>query len=179
MTMKLRFVMMFCLALVAGAQTSALAQCKEFIWPENRAKADESVALWTDAIKQGNYRQATPGIRWMITNAPKWNTKLYIDAAEVYDKLTEKETDPAKKKVLLDSLMIIYDLRVQNCGDEINVLNRKAYASFKYNQKSKEALPGLLTMYDKIFEQSGTKLTDGNLVAYMTVIKNNQTLFKN
>jgi tetratricopeptide (TPR) repeat protein len=178
--MKLKFVMMFCLALgLAGANTSALAQCKEFIWPENRAKADESVALWTDAIKQGNYRQATPGIRWMMTNGPKWNTKLYIDGADVYDKLTEKETDAVKKKVLLDSLLMIYDLRIQNCGDEINVLNRKAYASFKYNQKSKEQLPSLLTMYDKVFEMSGPKVTDGNLVAYMTVVKNNQTLFKN
>lgn len=171
---------MFCLALgLAGTQTSALAQCKEFIWPENRAKADESVALWTDAIKQGNYRQATPGVRWMMANAPKWNTKLYIDAGDIYDKLTEKETDPAKKKVLLDSLLLIYDLRIQNCGDEVNVSNRKAYASFKYNQKSKEALPGLLTMYDKVFETSGNNVSDGNLVAYMTVVKNNQTLFKN
>ncbi|CAN5316763.1 hypothetical protein BH10BAC4_BH10BAC4_04830 [soil metagenome] len=178
MNMKLKLMVCLMLCLTA-AGTNVFGQCKEFLWPEPRAKADEAVATWTDAMKQGAYRAATPGFRWMLAAAPKWNTKLYIDGADIYDKLTEKETDPAKKKVLLDSLMLIYDMRIQNCGDEINVTNRKAYASFKYNQKSKEALPGLLAMYDKVFEMSGNKVTDGNLVAYMTVVKNNQTLFKN
>ncbi|NOT74705.1 MAG: tetratricopeptide repeat protein [Cyclobacteriaceae bacterium] len=178
--MKLKLITMALVAMCfAAAHTTAVAQCKEFIWPENRAKADESVALWSDAIKQGHYRSATPGIQWMLANAPKWNTKLYIDGADIYDKLTEKETDPTKKKVLLDSLMMIYDMRIQNCGDEVNVTNRKVYASYKYNFKSKENLPALLAAYDKVFEMSGNKVTDGNLVAYMTVVKNNQTLFKN
>ena len=64
----------------------------------------------------------------MLTNAPKWNTKLYIDGADIYDKLAEKENDPAKKKVLVDSLMMLFDMRIKNCGEEEKVLNRKVLA---------------------------------------------------
>lgn len=175
--MKLKFLIAVCVFL--GAQTISLAQCKEFIWPEDKKKAEENVALWGDAIKQGNYRSATAAIQWMLTAAPKWNTKLYIDAADIYDKIAEKEADPAKKKVLVDSLLTIYDLRIKNCGDEVNVLNRKAYASYKYNIKNKEKLADLLALYDRVYEISGDKVSTGNLVAYMTTVKANQLAFKN
>lgn len=169
----------FVVACVMASYTAALAQCKEFKWPENRSKADECVAVWGDAIKQGNYRSATSSLQWMLTNAPNWNTKLYIDAADVYDKLADKETDPAKKKILVDSLLMLFDMRIKTCGDEANVLNRKAYASYKYNIKNKEKLAELLVLYDRVYEISGNNVSDGNLVAYLTTVKANQLAFKN
>ncbi len=178
--MKLKSGWVLGLALfMAVAYTMAQAQCKEFKWPENRAKADECVAVYGDAMKQGNYRTATASLQWMLTNAPQWNTKLYIDGTDIYDKLADKEQDPAKKKILVDSLLWIYDMRIKNCGDEANVLNRKAYSSYKYNVKDKEKLPGLLALYDKVYEISGNNVSDGNLVAYLTTVKANQLAFKN
>ncbi len=174
--MKSKFLMVIVLA---GAQTVAWAQCKEFKWPEDKAKADESVAIYGDAMKSGNYRGATKDFQWMLTNAPQWNTKLYIDGADIYDKLAEKETDPAKKKILVDSLLMLYDMRIKNCGDEANVMNRKAYASYKYNIKNKEKLADLLALYDKVYEINGNNVSDGNLIAYMTTVKANQLAFKN
>lgn len=177
--MKVRLLVMVALMALAGAHTKVAAQCKGMIWPEDRKKADECVAVWGDALKQGNYRSATSSIQWMLTNAPNWNTKLYIDAADIYDKLADKEADAAKKKVLVDSLMLIYDMRIKSCGDEANVLNRKVYAMYKYNIKNKEKLAELLALYDKVFELNGNKVSDGNLVAYMTTVKANQLAFKN
>jgi hypothetical protein len=180
MNMKLKFLSvvasLFCLA---GAQTASMAQCKEGFPAEiNKPKADESVAVYGDAMRQGNYRGATAGWQWLLTNAPRWNTKLYIDGAEIYDKLAEKETDPAKKKVLVDSLMMIYDLRIKNCGDELNVMNRKAAAAYKY-ARTKDKIQELLTMFDQLFEKSGNNVSDGNLVYYMKTVENYQKLHKN
>jgi len=177
--MKLKLSTVITLLCLAGVVTKSLAQCKEMKWPADKAKAEEQVAIYGDALKQGNPRGATAGILYMYNVAPQWNTKLYIDAADAYDKLAEKETDPAKKKILADSLLIWYDLRIKNCGDEVNVLNRKAYASYKYNIKNKERLPELLALYDKVFEISGDKVSDGNLVAYITTVKANQIAHKN
>src|SRR6187401_3165956 len=119
MKMKMKSLVLG-LALVALASVSALSQCKEVIWPEDRKTAEEKVAIYSDALKQGNYRGATAGLQWMITHAPKWQTKLYIDGTEIYNKLATAEKDPVKKQVLVDSLMLLYDMRVTNCGDEIN-----------------------------------------------------------
>ncbi|MFY8036100.1 MAG: tetratricopeptide repeat protein [Cyclobacteriaceae bacterium] len=158
------------LALVAITSLTALAQCKQQIWPPDKAKAEECVAVFGDAVKQGHYRAATASLQWMMTNAPNWNTKLYVDAATAYDGLATQEKDPAKKKVLVDSLMLIYDLRLKNCGDEINVLNRKAGSNAKYNINNKEKAPELLALFDRVYEISGNNVNDNNLEAYISVI---------
>jgi tetratricopeptide (TPR) repeat protein len=160
----------FALTLLAITSLTAWSQCKELKWPENKQKAEECVAIFGDAVKQQNFRAATSSIQWMLTNAPNWNTKLYVDAATAYDGLASKEADAAKKKVLIDSLMLIYDMRIQNCGDEVNVLNRKAASSAKYNINNKEKSAELLTMFDRVYEISGNNVNDNNLEAYMSVI---------
>jgi tetratricopeptide (TPR) repeat protein len=160
----------FGFAFIALTSTSAFSQCKELKWPENKAKAEESVAIFGDAVKQQNFRAAIPALHWMLVNAPNWNTKLYVDAATAYDGLAGKETDAVKKKTLVDSLMIIYDMRIKNCGDEVNVLNRKAASSAKYNINNKEKSAELLTLFDRVYEISGNNVNDNNLEAYMSVI---------
>ena len=64
---------------------------------------------------------------------PNFHSSLYINGAEVFDKLATQEKDPARKKVYVDSLMIVYDMRIKNCGEEATVLNRKALSFLKYN----------------------------------------------
>ncbi|MEK6783020.1 MAG: tetratricopeptide repeat protein [Bacteroidota bacterium] len=178
MKMKiLRIALVFTLISMTG--NMAWAQCKEYKWPEDKVKAEESVAIYGDAMKQGNYRGATAAIQWMLTNAPNWNTKLYIDGAEIYDKLAEKETDPAKKQVLIDSLMWMYDTRIKICGEEATVLNRKANALFKHSIKNKDKSAELLALYDKVFELNGNNVTDPSLTNYMNVVKANSLYLKN
>lgn len=167
------------LAFVFLAGISAFSQCKEVKWPENRAKAEESVAIYSDAYKQGNYRAATAGLQWMLANAPQWQTKLYIDGTEIYNKLASAEKDPVKKQVLVDSLMLLYDMRITNCGDEVNVLNRKALYALAFNGQNKAKTAEVLALYDKVFELSGNNVQDNNLVPYMQAVQLNVALLKN
>jgi len=178
MKMKMKSSMLG-LAFVFLGSVSALAQCKEVKWPENRSKAEESVAIYSDALKQGNYRAAIPGLQWMLANAPQWQTKLYIDGTEIYTKLATEEKDPAKKQVLVDSLMMLYDMRITNCGDEINVLNRKALYALSFNGQNKAKTAEVLALYDKVFELSGNNVLDNNLVPYMQAIQLNVAILKN
>lgn len=157
----------------------AQAQCREFKWPEDKDKAEEKVALYGDAMKQGQFRAAAGPFNWMLKNAPDWHVKLYIDGAEIYDNLAEKEKDPGKKQQLVDSMLMMYDLRIKNCGDEVNVLNRKAFYAYKYNVTNKDKSVELLKLFDRVAEISGDKMSDGNLVAYMTTVQANFVLQKN
>lgn len=177
-TMKTIVAGTFMLALFA-ASFNSFGQCREFKWPEDKSKAEEKVALYGDAMKQGQYRAAANAFTWMVKNAPDWHVKLYIDGADIYDNLAEKEKDPAKKQVYIDSMLLMYDMRVKNCGDEANVLNRKAFYAYKYNVTKKEKAADLLALFDKVAEISGTDMSDGNLVAYMTAVQANHVLLKN
>jgi tetratricopeptide (TPR) repeat protein len=157
----------------------SIAQCREFKWPEDKSTAEEKVALYGDAMKQGQYQAAAKPFNWMLKNAPDWHVKLYIDGADIYDNLAEKEKDPARKQQLVDSMLMMYDMRIKNCGDEVNVLNRKAFYAYKYNVMNKDKSVELLALFDRVAEISGTKMSDGNLVAYMTAVQANHVLHKN
>ena len=167
------------IAFILLTAITGFSQCKEVLWPENKEKAEESVALYGDAMKQQNWRAAVPPFQWMLKNAPKWNTKLYIDGTEIYNKLASAEKDPIKKQVLVDSLMMLYDMRVTNCGDEVNVLNRKAIYAATYNAQNKAKTAEVLALYDKVYEISGNNVLDNNLLTYMQVIQLNAVLTKN
>jgi tetratricopeptide (TPR) repeat protein len=179
MKMNMRSSVML-LALSLGAVAS-FGQCK-LTWPEDpevRAKAEEKVALYDDAKTQKNYRAAVAPLQWMLNTAPKWSTKLYIDATDIYNNLATAEKDPVKKQVLVDSLMLLYDMRVTNCGDEVNVLNRKVMYAAVFNSQNKAKTAEVLAMYDKVYEISGNNVLDNNLLSYMQVIQLNVALLKN
>ncbi|MCW5910157.1 MAG: hypothetical protein KIT62_03735 [Cyclobacteriaceae bacterium] len=166
------------LALSFGA-FAGFGQCKEFKWPEDKATAEEKVALYDDAKTQKNYKAAVAPLQWMLKAAPQWNTKLYIDATDIYNNLATAEKDPARKQVLVDSLMMLYDMRITNCGDEVNVLNRKALYAAVYNSQNKAKAAEVLALFDKVYEISGNDVMDNNLLTYMQVIQLNVALLKN
>ncbi|GHM99231.1 hypothetical protein WSM22_07210 [Cytophagales bacterium WSM2-2] len=158
---------------------SAWSQCSDYKWPQDQPKAERQVAAYEAAIKDQNYKAATAGMNWMMTNAPQWHTKLYVSAAEAYDKLASQELDPTTKQMYVDSLMLIYDLRIKNCGEEMNVLNRKAISAYKYNVQNKDKVTELLALFDKTYEVSGNNVMDNNLDAYMGAVKSSVDLLKN
>ncbi|MBA4053232.1 MAG: hypothetical protein C0490_00825, partial [Marivirga sp.] len=169
----------FMTALAFGS-TASFAQCKEVKWPEDaalRAKAEESKVLYEDANKANQPKQAQGPLNWMLANAPQLHSSLYIIGADIYDKLAGAEKDAARKKVYIDSLMIVYDMRIKNCGEEATVLNRKALSFVKYsiNDQPAEAL----TLLDKVFELNGNNVLDGTLLPYMQTVRLNVLKFKN
>src|SRR5258705_13329518 len=126
----------FGLALIMSSFDAA-AQCNDYKWPQDQAKAEKYVDAFKAAIKETNYKGATAGLQWMIANAPQWHSDLYVAALDTYDKLAGQEMDPGTKQGYVDSLLLIYDLRIKSCGDEMNVLNRKAFSAYKYNGQNK------------------------------------------
>ena len=134
-------------ALLMISFSAAFSQCKEWKWPEDaeqKAKAEEKVSLYDDYRKNNEFAKAKPPLNWLLTNTPNLNTSIYINGSEIYQKLATAEKDPTKKSILVDSLLTIYDLRIQYCGEEANVINRKALAAaaFWANETGKEKYAG-------------------------------------
>ena len=61
----------------------ASAQCgADYIWPEDKAKAEESLVLLKDN-RSSNPKHAIAPLNWLITNAPGLNKSLYIYGVDV------------------------------------------------------------------------------------------------
>ena len=143
-------------------------------WPDDPAKettAKEKNALYTDAYKSKNYQAALADMEWLHENAPDLNASIYINGLKVYEELSKKEQDPAKKLALQEKALEMYDLRIKYFNKEANVLNRKASTSYKFFRGVPEKYPELLTLFEKALELNGNKFFDGNTIAYMDIIR--------
>jgi tetratricopeptide (TPR) repeat protein len=169
------------LVALLGSATS-WAQCKEWKWPEEpeqKAKAEEKVSLYDDYRKNNEFAKAKPHLNWLLKNTPDLNTSIYINGAEIFQKLASAEKDAARKNALVDSLMLIHDLRIKYCGEEANVINRKALAALSLwaNENGKEAY--VLGLLDEAFKLNGNNILDGTLVPYMQAVRINKLKLKN
>ncbi|MEI9918752.1 MAG: hypothetical protein WDO14_08110 [Bacteroidota bacterium] len=173
-SIKITFILLlfFGAAIPCWSQTTG---CEDN-WPSDKIKAGQQLSVYTEAIKQKNYRAAVPGIQWFLKNAPNWNTKLYVDGEEVYDKLAAAEKDPARKQTLVDSLMWLYDQQVKQCGDEITVLNRKANQAAIYNAQKSDKTAEVLALFDKVIDISGNNVSDDILDSYFRIVHANYKL---
>lgn len=149
-------------------------------WPEqDRPKAEEKNVFYSDAVKMQDWQTAIPPLQWLLNKAPDLNESLYVNGAKIYDNLAKVEKDAAKKKVYVDSLLWMYDMRMKYFGDSVNVMNRKVFKAYKYSIKDYDKAKWLLDMFDETYAISGTKVLDQNLLAYMNTIKVNKKVKKN
>src|SRR6185436_11885296 len=107
-------VMVGCILLGAA---NSFSQCKEADYGTDRAKAEACNAIYSDALTAGKYAAARGPLVWLLNNAPKIGSIIYVNAATIYDNLASAEKDPAKKQVLVDSMLLMYDLRIKSCGE--------------------------------------------------------------
>lgn len=162
--------------------TPAFSQCKEWKFPEDpemKAKAEEKISLYDDYRKNKEFAKAKPHLDWLLKNTPDLNTSIYINGAEIYQNLARAEKDNTKQNALVDSLLLIHDLRIKYCGEEANVVNRKALAAVMFwaNEPGKEKL--VLDLMDQAFKLNGNDILDGTLIPYMQVVKINKLKLKN
>ena len=175
--MMMNIKKVFFLAVLLFASADAFSQ--RWNWPEDRAKAEEKMALYTDELKLEQYRKSANDLHWLLLNAPDLNVSLYQNGSRIYERLAEKEDDPALKQLYLDSLMWMYDTRLRYFNDSVNVMNRKSFKAYKHYIKDKDKYEFLLKLYDETFRISGNNVLDSNLPAYMHVVKNNRLIIKN
>jgi len=148
-------------------------------WPEDKATAIENNVLYTDAVEMGDFKGAVVPLQWLIKESPDLNKSIYIDGAKIYDNLAKVEKDPARKSIYVDSLMLMYDLRMKYFGDSVNVMNRKVFKAYRYLIKNTDKSEWLLDIYDITYKISGNNVKDNNLLAYLNVIKVNKLTKKN
>lgn len=140
-------------------------------WGEDATAAKEKNAIYTDMMKNENYKGAITPLEWLLANTPDLNSSIYINGVKIYDELQEKEADAAKKKEYQDRCLELYDQRIKYFNDEADVVNRKAFQAYKFLKDEKSRYQELYDLFEKTFELNGDDVMINNLVAYMDVIR--------
>jgi tetratricopeptide (TPR) repeat protein len=174
---------MLMLPALASVQTAqAQDKCKGFNWPEDpaqRAIAEEKNVLYTDALRNDNFKAAQGPHLWFLKNKPDFSSAIYINGAKIYSGLVEQTEDEAQKNIYIDSLMLIYDMRREYCNEAEDVMARKAYDSYKYTIRDTERLEENLRLFDEAFELNKDNLPYYMMLPYMNVVRYNAKIKKN
>ncbi len=108
--------------LVFGAGVSAFAQNHEEDprygnTPKERTENLKKLNFLRDEINNKNYQEAAVYLKDLMNDAPAASSNIYIWGATIYKNKAARAKSVAEKRVYIDSVMLVYDRRVQYYGD--------------------------------------------------------------
>ena len=107
---------------------------------EDSISCVENLSVYKDFLREKNYSKAFGFLRKAYQICPASSLKMYVDAENILSNLIkENSSDKARQKGLVDTLLLLYDIRIENFGKEGYVLGKKGAAMLKYNQPGYEA----------------------------------------
>lgn len=89
-------------------------------------------SLYNEYYRQRNFSMAIEPWRWMFLNCPLATQNIYIHGAVLVKYMYQNEADPIKREALVDTLMMVYDQRIEHFGREGFVLGRKVVDLYTY-----------------------------------------------
>jgi tetratricopeptide (TPR) repeat protein len=129
-----------------------------------------NLSLYQQDYRHKNYDAAIANWRKVWKNCPKSSINLATHGIAMYQFFIAKELDQNKKKVLVDTLMMVYErgmeLRPQKKGE---YLAGMAQDIMKYANTS-ENQPKLLTILEQTMETEKEKTTALTYASYMKII---------
>ena len=107
---------------------------------EDSVRCLVNLTLYRDRVKTGNYADALHYWRVAFHECPQSSQYLYIDGVKMYSDLIEAEKDPARRDAFIDTLMIIYDQRMEYFDQKGNILGRKAVDLLRFRKNDISAV---------------------------------------
>ncbi len=138
--------------------------------PEAREKNILNINFLKEAVDNRNYDLAAFYFTELVRDCPTAQEATFQRGAQIYQAKINRSKSMAEKTVMIDSLMIVYDLRAQYFGDKAKngrpyILDQKARAFLKNN-------PGNRAMIRQYFreaiEAGGSSTSPETLAVYFS-----------
>jgi tetratricopeptide (TPR) repeat protein len=171
---KLSFSRVILGAIVAVLfSTQAIAQDGKY--GQDSATCVQNISIYREFYKQRNYKDATPSWRECFLNCPASTEYIYVDGVTLVKVMLQGEKDKAKFNALLDTLMMVYDKRIEHFGKEGYVLGRKGFDMSKLMpHKTQEAFNTLQKSYDLQGNKMEAPSVDAYFMMALELVKQNK-----
>ncbi|MFC2115724.1 tetratricopeptide repeat protein [Bacteroidota bacterium] len=134
----------------------------------SRMECGNNLSTMSEFMKIDLYSYALPSWRKVLSNCPGSSKNIYLYGVEIYRNKLDNSEDPDLMASALDTLMLIYDMRIEHFGQEGLVLGRKALDLFKYDRKQNETTYQLLQRSVEISKEN----TEPSVMVTMMQISN-------
>ena len=122
------------------------------------------LSTMSEFMKINLYSYALSSWKVVFDKCPASSKNIYLYGVKIYRETWSKVKDPERKKQVVDTLMMVYDRRIENFGQEGLVIGRKGIDLLRYQQGSIEEAYGYL---GRSVELSKSKTEDAVLVTFM------------
>ncbi len=131
----------FVLFLIFNFQNFSYSQDDESKWGKNPEQCKMNLSLYVEFYRQNNLNDAYQPWSYVLKECPKASKNLYIHGPKILWNKINSTKDVNLKNKYADTLMIMYDKRIENFGEEGKVLGYKGIDFYKlYANKKQEAL---------------------------------------
>jgi len=135
-----------------------------------------NLSLYLESFKQWkaskftntSVKDAIKPWRWVFLNCPASRQSIYLDGIKMAEWRIKNEKDAGRKEKLIDTLLMIYDRRIQYFGKEGYVLGRKGVDMYSYRPEAYEQIYDILK---RSIELDGNDSYPDVLVFYMRATK--------
>ena len=112
----------------------------------SRMNCANNLSTMSEFMKIDLLDHAFPSWQIVFNDCPASSKNIYLYGIKIYRDRVAKQQDPAQKALALDTLMLIYDRRIEHFGQEALVLGRKGLDLLRYDnsqvQRAYEYLKG-------------------------------------
>lgn len=159
-------------AFVALLTLTAVAQ-EGWNWPEDpelKSMAVEKQAYYKLLLAQSKHGEALHALNWLYENNGNLNQSIYIEGVDILKELM-KDADGDRQGQLKDSILWMFDKRIEHFDNDAATLDRKAYQAFQLYYKQPSKFGMLIDVYEKAYEANGPEISTFNLNSYMFLAK--------
>ncbi|MDE6570581.1 MAG: enzyme of heme biosynthesis [Alistipes sp.] len=113
--------------------------------PEERKENMMNSSFLKEEVSNRNYNQAAAYFQSLVAKCPTATENIYVHGTTLYKNKINRAKTPEEKRMLIDSLMTVYDLRLQHFGNHATrgkayILDRKAREVVIYLPQERETV---------------------------------------
>lgn len=143
---------------------------------EDSVRCVTNLSLYRENVKSKNYDMAIGYWRIVFDECPKASKNIYLDGAKMYQDLCDKNIDQPKKGELVDTLMLIYERRIQYYGEIGNVRGRQGADLLKYRRN--DDIQYVQQGYDYLKESVNLEKENSSKAVLPTMLSASISLYK-
>ncbi len=157
------------ISLLLFVSVSLNAQTVDDKYGKDTLTCKHKLSEYGSFVQQKSYDDALDAWRWTYTNCPKASKNIYLHGVKIMKHKIKNTKDKVEKNKYVDTLLMVYDQRIQYFGEEGKVTGRKGVDLYRYRKDSCKVAFGL---FKKSYEMQGEKTEAAVLVYYnMTAVK--------
>lgn len=126
-----------------------------------------NLSLYREFFKHNNYNDAIKSWRRAFNECPASSQNMYVDGVKMYKKFISGEKNPDVVDAYVDTIMLIYDQRIEYFNDEANILGRKAIDLLRYRKDNIESIEQAYTFLGKSIRLDPDEARDAVIILFV------------